>query len=67
MLKYQVGYFGHQCRHEGQRIFDELAVKTVARWQSLGASYLDKLTSSVGYWQGVTKIDRDKYHTELTF
>ncbi len=36
VLKYQVGYFGYQTRHESQRVFDELAVKTVGRWQTLG-------------------------------
>lgn len=36
VLKYQAGYFGYQVRQEGQRVFDELAVKTVIRWQTLG-------------------------------
>lgn len=63
MLKHQVGYFGYQARHEAQRVFDELAVKTVGRWQTLGESYLDKLSNSISYWQGVTKMDRDKFNT----
>jgi hypothetical protein len=67
VLRYQAGYLGRQVRLEGQRVFDELAVKTLRKWQALAQLFLKKMGSIGEFWQGLGKLEKDKFNTELTY
>jgi hypothetical protein len=51
VLKYQVGFMGHQVREEGQRIFDELALKTLGKWQQLVDEVLGQMNRDIKEWE----------------
>ena len=56
VLKYQTGYMNKQVCKEGQRVFDQMGMKFLERWQKIGESYLDKNIKSLDYWKTLTKL-----------